>query len=144
MMHFARRPIDTEKVAIIALGVVSVALAGVVIAKVCAAIVDDGSSSADELVVKLVVALLICAAVGAMISAVRGVIVRAVLGYRFGFLDLVVAAVTGVVGAVIGGLIGSAHDIVLDHDAGILFGGLIGFLAGLFVAIGSLAVSRGE
>ncbi|WP_433475261.1 hypothetical protein ACQPZP_42480 [Spirillospora sp. CA-142024] len=137
MMSFARRPIDLAR---LAPGVVSIALAGGVIATACSIIVDDGGSITDsgEFVVKYVVVLLGCAVVGAIISAVLGVIVRAVFGHTYGF-DLAVAVGIVVVGAGIGGLIGSAHDSGLVYDGGIVYGGLVGVLAGAFVAFGGFA-----
>ncbi|WP_433473633.1 hypothetical protein ACQPZP_33175 [Spirillospora sp. CA-142024] len=133
-MNFVRRPIDISGPVIWALGVASIALAGGVTAKACSVIVGDDSGN----VLKLLVVFAICAVIGAVTSAVRGVIVRAVLGYPFPFLDFLVAGGNIVAGVVIGALIGSAHD----SDA--FFGGLMGTTAGFCIALGGVLVSRSK
>lgn len=122
MMNLVRGPTYTSKFVTCALGVASVALAGGVIAKACFVIVADGGS-----LLNIFGAFVICAVIGAVTSAVRGV-----LGHPFSLLDFAVAGGDIVTGVVIGALIGSAHD------GESLFGGLVGGTTGICVAFGGI------
>ncbi|MCO6004502.1 hypothetical protein NE236_05865 [Actinoallomurus purpureus] len=120
MRNYARRPIDTVTVAIWAVGVGSVAIAGFVVNTACSIVVNGDPINID----KLVAVCFIGVFVGAVISTVGGVIIRAVLGYRYSFLDYIVAGSSVLVGTVIGGL--------------------LGLTVGFCIALGGILASRDE
>ncbi|GAA4608963.1 hypothetical protein GCM10023195_35670 [Actinoallomurus liliacearum] len=126
-------PIDTVTVAIWAVGVGSVAIAGFVVNTACSIVVNGDPINID----KLVAVCFIGVFVGAVISTVGGVIIRAALGYRYGFLDYIVAGSSVLVGTVIGGL-DSAHAV------GFGLGGLLGLTVGFCIALGGILASRDE
>lgn len=146
MMQLTRRPINNFEGFVTIVGIVSVVLGGGVVTTACSFVMnaydtilaDAYGADTHEFFVFSGVVLATCAAIGAAISVVRGVIVRAGVNCSCYFLDLLVGVGTVVVGGIGGVLIGSAHD------GNTLLGGAFGTAAGLTFALGSLLVARSE